>query len=266
MPEVRRILLHPGFHKTGTSSIQHLLWTNRARLAPQVGLVMLRQLKPAVKICAGFSKTRNPLALVDLAGALQPAFAGADTPDLLISCEGLAGHLPGWPGVADYGAAPFSVAYVCGYLAERFPGARMRVALTTRDAEAWLYSAWRHHLSGHRLTLGRDAFAARFVGSADLATAAQDIAAAVDCPVMSLRLEDMQSHPKGPGGALLDLLGLPADITDRILPVGHGNAGPGADLAERFLALNRSALTDAEVAEKKRALAGAAHLGGWVRV
>lgn len=264
MPEVRRILLHPGFHKTGTSSIQHLLWSNRETLAPQVGLVMLRHLKPVVKICAGFSKTRNPLALVDLADALQPALAEIDTPDLVISCEGLAGHLPGWPGVVDYSAAPPTVAYVCGYLAERFPQAQVQVVLTIRTRDAWLYSTWRHHLLGHRLTLGRDEFAAQYAGAADLGAAARDVAGAVNCPVTSLQLEDMQAHPLGPGGALLDLLDLPATV--RIVPVGRDNAGPGAGLSERFLALNRSALSDAEVTDSKRELAAAAQLGGWVRV
>jgi hypothetical protein len=263
MPD--RILLHPGFHKTGTSSIQHLLWSNRDILAPQVGLVMLRHLKPAVKICIGFSRSRNPLALVDLAEALQPAFAGVDSPNLVISCEGLAGDLPGWPGVADYGAAALTIAYVCGYLAEWFPGADMQVALTIRDPDAWLYSTWRHHLLGHRLTLGRDEFAAHYAGAADLAAIARDIGGAVDLPVTTLRLEDMQAHRHGPGGALLDLLDLPSSVTDRIVPVGRDNAGPGVDLSEQFLVLNQSTMSDADVVAKKQALAVRSNLGGWVR-
>ncbi|SLN37128.1 hypothetical protein [Roseisalinus antarcticus] len=262
-----RLLLHPGFHKTGTSSAQHLLWRNRALLAPHVTIYQLRHLRDAAKLCMGFSRTGNPLLLLDLVEALNAALV--ETPEdkhILLTCEGLSGHLPGWPGVADYGAARIAASYLTGYLAERFPGHVPTLIYTTRAPESWLWSAWRHHLIGQRLTAGWDEFAETLRGAADLTAVAAEIAGALDpLPVQTLPLEEAQTDPRGPGGALLTPLGLPPELTEALVPVGHGNRGPDAALAEALLALNRSDLGDAALRERKLALCEAAGVGGWAR-
>jgi hypothetical protein len=262
-----RIILHPGFHKTGTSSMQHFVWSNRAVLAPHAELLMLRHLKAAVQICAAFSRNLRPLVLLDLAGALEaavaqiPPLAGRD---LIVSCEGLSGHLPGWPGVRTYAAAPLTIAYVAGYLNACWPEAEVRVLLTTRDPESWLFSAWRHHLRSHRLRLDWPAFQDRFAAAADLRSIAAEVAQTVEqASVQTLALEESRSHPLGPGGALIDLLRLPPAARARLVPVGLGNAGPASDLAAEFLTLNLSDLSDEAVRARKETLATSAALGGW---
>jgi hypothetical protein len=85
------------------------LWINREALEPYFDLRMLRHLKPVVQLCTLFSRKQNPLTLVDMMDLLDEVFAEfpvRDDRDLLISCEGLAGHLPGWPNVRDYSAVP----------------------------------------------------------------------------------------------------------------------------------------------------------------
>lgn len=261
-----RILLHPGFHKTGTSSIQHFLWTNRQVLAPHAAPVMLRHLKPVVRMACRFSRFRNPLDLIDLVPALDQALAEAGIrpdQDIVISCEGLLGHLPGWPGVATYDAAPTLIAAYAGYLQDRYPGADLQIVLTTRDADGWLFSAYRHHLRGQRMTLSADEFAAQYATAADLGGAAAAIVAAVDVPVRTIDLADMRGHPGGPGGALCDLLDLPETTRARLRPVGQGNIGPDAGLWQRFLDLNRSTLADRAVHAEKARLAQTSDLGGW---
>jgi hypothetical protein len=263
----RSILLHPGFHKTGTSSIQHLLWTNRALLAPHVTVLLLRHLRPAAQICMSFARSRNPLVLADLAGAMDAILADhlpADPGDLILSCEGLSGHLPGWPGVADYAAAPVTAAFLTGYLAERFPGVPQAVVYGTRAAQDWLGSVWRHHLLGQRLRQDWPAFAAAHAGAADLDGQVAAIAAGLaPLPVHALPLEEAATHPLGPGGALLDLIALPAAVRAAIVPVPPANRGPDAATAARFLALNRSDLPDAAVQREKATLAESLGIGGW---
>ena len=261
-----RILLHPGFHKTGTSSIQHFLWSNRQALAPHLAIVLLRHLKPVVRMACRFSRFQNPIDLIDLVPALDAAMqdaAIAPRQDIVISCEGLLGHLPGWPGVDSYDAAPALMAYYTGYLQDRFPGADLQIVLTTRDAAGWLFSAYRHHLRGQRLTLTFDEFAARYETAADLNAVADAVAAAVDVPVMTVDLADMRDFPGGPGGAICDLMDLPEATFARLKPVGRGNAGPEAALWRQFLDLNRSALADRAVQAEKARLAQNIDLGGW---
>ena len=261
-----RILLHPGFHKTGTSSIQHFLWTNRQTLAPHLGIVLLRHLKPVVRMSCRFSRFQNPIDLIDLVPALDQALveaAIAPHQDIVISCEGLLGHLPGWPNVASYDAAPVLIACYAGYFQDRYPGADLQIVLTTRDATGWLFSAYRHHLRGQRLTLTSDEFAIRYATAANLNAVADAVAAAVDVPVMTVDLADMRDFPGGPGGAICDLMDLPEAIFAQLRPVGQGNTGPEAPLWQQFLDLNLSDLPDRVVQAEKARLAQTADLGGW---
>jgi hypothetical protein len=265
----QRIILHPGFHKTGTSSMQHLLWLNRALLAPHALVLLLRQLRPVAKLCAAYSRNQNPLALIDLADELTRVFDEAPDPegrDILLSCEGLSGHLPGWPGVSSYDAAPLTISYVAGFLAERFPRAETTILLTTRDAEGWLWSAWRHHLRGQRLTRDWTWFRARYAAAADLDAVALAVAEAAEgAAVLSIGLDRAVTHSLGPGGVLIDQLRLPAEVRRQIVTVKPGNRGPDAELAAEFLALNRSDLSDDAVRARKDELADLAEIGGWRR-
>lgn len=267
MTDRPRILLHPGFHKTGTSSIQHFLWTNRAALAPHAQLRLLRHLKEPARLCMAFSRSHDPLVLLDLADALAASLDGLDpSRPLILSCEGLSGHLPGWPGVDSYAAAPITLAYVAGFMAERAPGADLQVLLTLRAPVPWLHSAWRHHLMGQRLTLDWPAFRDRYAPAADLPAMAREITEALDgLPLTTLDLADITGHPQGPGGALLAAFGLPAPQLADFTPVGRDNPGPDAALSATVLDLNRGPLDDGALRAEKARLADAHGVGGWIR-
>jgi hypothetical protein len=264
-----QILLHPGFHKTGTSSIQHFLWLNCTVLAPYAAPVLLRHLKPVVRMACRFSRYNNPIDLIDIVAAMDTAMAQAAPragQDIIVSCEGLLGHLPGWPGVDSYAAAPTLITYFAGYFQDRYPDAQLSVVLTTRDAAGWLFSAYRHHLRGQRMTLSAADFAATYVGAGNLDSDVNAISVALGgVPVRSLNLSAMRDHPLGPGGAICELLDLPAEVTAKLSPVGAGNAGPEEALWQQFLDLNRSDLDDRAVQAAKTELAQATDLGGWRR-
>lgn len=247
--------------------MQHFLWLNRELLAPHLSLMLLRHMKPVIRKAARFSAGQNPLELLDMAALLDQAFD--DNPphpgtDLIISSEGLSGDVPGLHGVADYSAVPALATYLTGYLTDRFPAARVQVILTTRGAEDWLFSTYRHLLRNTRLTLDRAEFAARYAAAADLDACVARIAEAIDpVPVSYLPLRQAATNLKGPGAALLDRLPLPAEVRAALQPVGHGNEGPEARMWQQFLSLNRSALSDDEVSRLKSAMAEAVDLGGW---
>jgi hypothetical protein len=263
----RRILIHPGFHKTGTSSMQHFLWQNRVRLSPHVSLLMLRHLKPAAKVCMTFSHQQNPYVLTDLVEVMDAIIAEhlpQSAPDLVISCEGLSGHLPGWPKVNSYGAAPITAAYLSGYLAERFPQAEQSFVYSTRTAADWVWSAWRHHLMSHRMIEDWEVFAARMAPAADLAAMAAEVAEAIaPVPVFTLPLDEAMTHPQGPGGALLELIDLPEAVRASLIVVPEANRGPDAALAAEYLRLNRSRIRDDALKAEKLKLAEKAGVGGW---
>ncbi|WP_458791701.1 hypothetical protein [Yoonia sp. MH D7] len=247
--------------------MQHFLWVNREILEPYFDLRMLRHLKPVVKLAAIYSRNKNPLALVDMAGLLDDVFnefpVRSDR-DLLISCEGLAGHLPGWPNVTDYGAVPTLMTYLAGYLAERFADAEVKILFTTRNSHDWLYSAYRHHLKGQRLTMTFAQFQQTFGDTSDLAAIINDVTQALaPLSVSVMPMSDALQHPLGPGAALVDQMNVPQSVRDTLTPVGKGNEGPDDALWAQFLTLNQSNLPDQTVQDQKKALAEAAALGGW---
>jgi len=51
------------------------------------------------------------------------------------------------------------ITYFDDYFQDGYPNAHLRVVLTTRDADSWLFSAYRHHLRGQRMTLSAADFA-----------------------------------------------------------------------------------------------------------
>ena len=267
MADPQQILLHPGFHRTGTSSMQHFLWMNREKLAPHLTIRLTRHFKSVARLCARYAITENPLDLTDMIGELDIAFAQDPVPtgrNLLISSEMFCGEIPGHGTVKDYRAAPTLISYLAGYLQERFPNAQIRVILTTRDADDWLFSVYRHVLRRSRVTITREEFAETYKAAADFEAILQDIAEAIEpLDVLFLPLDHALHNAAGPGAALLDQLPLPDDVRNALLPVGIGAKGAEPHLWGQFLAMNRADYPDDQVTAQKEQMAEAAKLGHW---
>ena len=267
MPDPHQILLHPGFHRTGTSSMQHFLWLNRDAIAPYLTVRLTRHFKSVARLCTRYAVTQNPLDLTDMITELDTAFAQDPVPsnrNLIISSEAFCGEIPGHNTVADYSAAPTLITYLVGYLQERFPEAEIRVILSTRDVDAWLFSAYRHVLRRSRVTMTREEFAATYRDAVDFEDILTQIAEAIaPVEVLYLPLDHALQNPLGPGAALLDQMPLPDDVRHTLTPVGIGAKGAEPHLWGQFLAMNRADYPDAQVTAQKEQMAEAAKLGHW---
>ena len=267
MDRKRRILLHPGFRRTGTASVAAMLAANRAVLEPHLAVLSGADLDPAAALCEDFSADLHPLRLADLVETLDAllarhrlAPADGDPRDLLLSSPRLSGLLPGTPAVPSYEAAPITAAYLAGYFADRFPDAEVALVFTTRSPRAWLQSVWTAQLAAERLMQDWTTFSAAYARAANLDHAVLTTAHAVaPIGVYSLPLEEAARHSLGPGGALLELFDLPGDLRAHLLPGPHAAPGPDAALAVTLLDLNRSGLAKPVLqAEKDRVLRAAA--------
>jgi hypothetical protein len=263
-----RVLLHVGFHKTGTSSMQHLLWFNRALLSSHLDFLLVQPLKVATRHCLAFSRSRDPQHLSALSRALDTIFAAQPElgqRDLILSSESLSGVMPGWGGIVDYAAVPALSKHLTAYFTDRFPNAEVKLVFSTRAPDDWLASLWRHQVRWRRMTMDFDDFAMHFRKGADLESFVATVAKLVHpVAVYSLALEESQHHPKGPGGALLELIDLPTVVRDAIAPVGRGNPRQDDSLNKRFLAMNRSDVSDIELNYDKIILAKQANIRAWV--
>lgn len=140
-----RIIVHPGFHKTGTSSLQACLAANRAALAERLRLVLLDELPAPVRCATRFAVGLDPLDLAAFTASFCETCEGlADTaaPAIVISCEGLSGRTPGKHGIIDYAAAlPLAQAMERGFQAVFGRSADVTFLYTTRARQPWLHSA-----------------------------------------------------------------------------------------------------------------------------
>lgn len=253
------VLLHAGFHKTGTSTVQAALRLNAALLAPHLR-VLLRDDLGALPV-----KTRHcshSLSETQLRVVRRKAWLLFDTLDpgdprpVLISAEELCGVLPGRHGVTDYAAAPGMLAAICaGIRLSWGTEARPRVHLTTRAPGPWLHSAWWQTLRATRLTEDEAGFAARLSGAADLAAVVARVADVLGTgQVSTAALEEASDLPLGPLDPILDQLALPPEVRAALRPAAPVNRRPAPEILSALLALNRSDLPDAEVAARKLAL------------
>ena len=253
-----RVILHPGFHKTGTSSLQACLAANRTTLAPHARIVLLDELTEACRCATHYCISHDPFDLAGFTGAFaqmcEDVAANAQT--LLISCEGLSGRTPGKKGIVDYRAAvPLAAAMAEGVKAVFGGKTKLTLVYTTRQSPGWMSSAWRHNLYGYRITEDFDAFCNRCAGAADFAAITGAVAQKLRrAEVISVPLETVQDAALGPAEAVLHLLDLPAALRASLRNPGLRNAGRDTDTTAAMLALNRSDLPDDEVKRRKLAL------------
>lgn len=252
-----RVLLHPGFHKTGTSSLQRGAETLSAALEPHLRLMVTADIHAATRAACRYSARPQNDRLRAFAESFAAALAPLDPSDtraLLISSEDLSGHLPGLHHrVETYAAAPALIDAAVATLRARFgPKSEITVLCTTREPRAWQRSVWYQHLRAQRVTEDFDRYRPRLDEAARLDAIVAAIADRLGARARVARtaIEQAGAAPLGPLGVALDLLGVP---TAGLSPLPAQNVQPPGAAAE-LLALNRSGLDDAALAEAKRQL------------
>lgn len=254
-----RILLHAGFHKTGTSSIQQALRAHADRMAPHCRVRLAEGETGRVLIEAARLFSRQPgiparrMFRRSLAAWIAPLDL-AEGQRLILSCEDLAGHMPGHPGIDGYVRAPRLAAAALTVLADRWPGAEVWLVYGTRAPAAWLRSVYWQQAQHPHLTESPDAFAERLASAADFTALLASIGAECGVPVIGLSLERHGARRLGPVEALYDLMDLPAALRDGLDPTPAANRGGDPHLAEALVALNRQGFAPDALTAAKRAL------------
>ncbi len=239
-----RILIHAGFHKTGTTTVQKTLLANRKVMRPcrivlRPGMVALCEAARAYSV----SRSQTDLGLIQYEAAYLAEDWGAENTDLIISSEDLSGHMPGRRGLTSYDATPYIMRAITQAFAAALPDAEQIVYFTTRAQGPWLRSCYVQHLRATRITLSADDYAARMANSADLDGIVAQVADGLpDIRVIAQPLEGCTT-PLGPLGPLLDVLGI---APGPVAPRPPDNTAPPQGKIDAMLALNRSDLSDAD--------------------
>ncbi|SMY06229.1 hypothetical protein [Flavimaricola marinus] len=256
MAQRRIVVVHAGFHKTGTTSVQALLRQHGKQIWPQHALVLPPRIPSILRVATLHSALRDPLSLNEFAFRLKEFLATLDLGKkrgLCISAEDLAGLIPGRNGHPGYEATPTLMATMARCLKEALGDEiELTFFFSTRAAEAWLRSTYWQNLRGSRLTERFESYAEPLAECSDLEAIVQQVRDKVSPHrVISRPLEETRDLPLGPGEPILDLLELHSAARAEIKPVKAYNAAPPDKLVDAVLRLNRSNLDDESLAREK---------------
>ena len=262
-----RLIVHAGFHKTGTTHLQKTLGRNRDALAPHACLFLREDMEGLCDAARAYSARPDPveLGLFDYEMALfcEGLLALDAAPLVLMSSEDLAGHVPGRHGLWGYEHAPKLMARMWAIVLECLPGASVQFWFTTRDTPSWTNSAYGQNVRATRFTMTREAYVARLAHQGfDLRDEVARIAAAVaPAPVDHACLDQIGDLPLGPAGAFLAHAGLGPGVMDQMrIAQGRNPSLPG-EIIDQMLALNCSDLADDALRQAKKSLIEAAQQG-----
>ncbi len=257
----QRVVIHAGFHKTGTSSAQAMLRENRGLLRRYIRFYLKWKFESVTQAARGFSTWRDDLSREKFrwrfARLLEGTGADLRKP-LLLSSEEFSGHLPGRQGLADYSAAPLLAADLATAVYQHFGAdTDLTFVYTTRNPRDWLRSAYIHHVTRSDLTLSYDEYLEKFGASADLDDIADRVQQAVGlAKVVTYSLEFTKRTRLGPCHGLIEAMDLPETVVDALVPVSRRNTAPSAGDIELCLELNRSDMPRKHRQARKQALIG----------
>jgi hypothetical protein len=251
-----RMVVHAGFHKTGTSTIQKILRQNKRLLQPFTRIVLKPGLASLCDATRLWSRRRETFERRGVEIELELFFEALNPKagrTICISAEDLAGHMPGRKSVERYDAAPGLMQLFAQAAANApFQVNDLTFLFTTRSSDSWLRSSYVQHVRGDRMVMDFEAYAEQFKPAGYFETILDDISKAVaPASVVQSRLEDTRNLPFGPAAPLLDLLNVPEEIRSQMTPSSPVNPAPADDVLAELLRLNRSGLGDAEVRQAK---------------
>lgn len=259
-----RVIVHAGFHKTGTTSLQVFVDTNRDRLSRYASIYMQNELKHARYLGRWYGQF--PMFVTRM--MFRFGFANflnsiPDSPVIFISRESFSGMMLGAKGLrfkrmTEYSstAIPLAKDIVAG-LKKRF-GSKVRIEFlyTTREGEAFLQSIYGHVLRTSALKEDWSTFRARFRSAPELSDEVRKIAEAIaPVPVHEQALESVIGHRLGPGAIVLNLLGVPEESWKQFPDAVFSNSGQPAPTRETFLQMNRKGGHRASLKAAKQKLA-----------
>lgn len=255
-----RVIVHAGFHKTGTTSLQEFMVDNRDALAPHLAYYGKAALLEAGSDARIYAQKPFPWRLSRFRRSFRKALnAIPDTDTIILSRETFSGGMPGHRRgsgalmTSYFGPALRLARVITAELRRRF-GREVEITFfyTTRARENWIRSVHGHLLRSIRLTDDFDTFRARFPALSSPEEEARRLRAALaPLPVVTAALEDWGAHREGPAGALLDLVGVPAETRATLTPAPRANPGQSPEQQSAFLALNRDTASKAALKARK---------------
>lgn len=261
-----RLIVHAGFHKTGTSSVQKMLEQGRPALTEALRPLVKADIPEMCAAARDYALQPEPLQLTLFAYEVARVFEGLDPADprtVLISSEDLAGLIPGRRRRLGYPAAATLMKTLIETASEAWGRPlRSMIYFSTRAPEPWMRSCYNQHLRATRITEDFESYRAWQAPCSDLHAIARQVAGQeTGALVIDRPLEKMVRMPHGPLTPVFRFADVPDEVRAQVRKVGRVNRSLPADVQAGLLALNRSDLKAAELKIRKQALISGARQG-----
>lgn len=255
-----RVLLHAGFHKTGTKTVQHFLRSNRPLLRDRAVLVLPARIRELTRLGFWYQDLPEPDMLDRMRDAYADFFRSLKRlpgRDLVISAENMLGRMPDGRSDCAYPVAGALLPAIIAALRSLPPPVEIVVYLSMRAQPGWVRSLYAHFAAKPeqpRLTEDFGRFAARFTHLSLEREADRIVNALPDCPVSVQNIETLSNARFGIAQPFVDFLDLPEGRLSQFSPVEHRHRSADPALVSELVALNRSDLDAEALAQAKRDL------------
>ncbi|MBO6867401.1 MAG: hypothetical protein JJ877_10190 [Thalassococcus sp.] len=205
----KRVILHCGFRKTGTTTIQEWMRLNAAQLPDGFVVSARDELTQPFRQAVSRHIRKPDLKSVEReAQALRVAIEGMNAETVLVSDENLFGRFM----MAEDGRDIFDLAAEILPLLERaFGDAPLEFVFYTREQDRWLRSAWAQDVKRAGVSQPFDQWRSA-LSSISWETGLARITGALNAPVHVFRMEDdLSASDPLMGRALFGFAGLSAD-------------------------------------------------------
>jgi len=255
-----RVIVHAGFHKTGTSSLQVYLRANRDALQEHVKIYLKADFLSAGNLGRVYGLKPYPWRRRWFAAALRAFLTKIpDDEVIFLSWEGFSGVMPGHRRavtgqISNYTRTAIPLARsISAELRRRFgPDTEVEFLYTLRRSEPWVRSVYGHLVRSIRITDEFEGFRDSFRPVPDLEKEAAKITRALrPVPVHTAWLEDIGPAREGPASVLFDLVDIPAEVRAALPAAERANAGLSQDAEDTFLRLNRE-MDDAQKLKREK--------------
>lgn len=209
--QARRVVVHLGLQKTGSTSLHHVLGLNRLALAGRMTALMpergsgLRRLGMAAMAFSLSPDPANAAALRAELAKVRDTLLSAEGAALLVSHENLCGAMP---GRAPTGTPYLALERILSLCDEGLAPLRPHYVITLRDPDGWKRSVWAQAVRSDGYDRPLSVFMAEMAGLAGwdglLARAASVVGAD---RLTALKVEETRDLLR-PADRLLALLGL----------------------------------------------------------
>lgn len=216
---MRKFVVHAGFHKTATTTVQKTLEQHNDLIAPHIEYLDRKRLKPVRIAAQAYSSSLDPVDLSIFEMRVCELLMTLDEKDdrcLLMSSEDFSGYLVGRHGVSTYAAAVPLVGAIKNMLRVVYDAEpNLSVYFSTRR-EGWHESCYGQLTKNRAIELSLQDFTHRYAEANNFNAIVSKVRSEISpSKVFAADLEDLTGR-LGPLQPLLDLCELKPDLQSEI--------------------------------------------------